>query len=105
MFVEIDSIGNIRNAGYAPYLDYRPLTDEERSLVTPVLEKNWLNSDLEQNAVSYAITNQVPKHFQEIKDRTEEIIKKTYATVKDRLTKEITYWITGRRAQGTGTCR
>ncbi len=91
-FVEIDSIGNIRNAGYAPYLDYRPLTDEERSLVTPVLEKNWLNSDLEQNAVSYAITNQVPKHFQEIKDRTEEIIKKTYATVKDRLTKEITYW-------------
>ena len=30
--VEIDSQGNTRNAGYAPYLDYRPLTEEERAL-------------------------------------------------------------------------
>ena len=33
-FVEIDEAGQVRAAGYAPYLDYRPLADDERSLVT-----------------------------------------------------------------------
>jgi len=29
-FVKIDEKGNARNAGYAPYLDYRPLSEEEK---------------------------------------------------------------------------
>src|SRR3712207_1900678 len=45
-FVEIDGQGQARTAGYAPYLDYRPLTDEERPLVRPVLEAGWLTEDL-----------------------------------------------------------
>ena len=91
-FVEIDEQGNTKNAGYAPYLDYRPLKDEERSLVSPALEQAWLHSDLESSATSYAITHLIPRHFQEVKDPKEELVTKTIAAVKDRLTKEIAYW-------------
>jgi len=91
-FVKINQEGKTRNAGYAPYLDYRPLTDEERSLVNPELEHGWLHVDLESQVSGYAITNLVPKHFGEVKDRKEELVRKTIAAVKDRLTKEINYW-------------
>lgn len=91
-FVEIDKEGNTRNAGYAPYLDYRPLTDEERTLIGPELEQAWLHGDLESQASSYAISHLVPRHFKGVKDRKEELVTKTIAAVKDRLTKEITYW-------------
>ena len=91
-FVEIDEQGDSRNAGYAPYLDYRPFTEEERSLITPSLQQKWLHNDLESRATDYAITHLVPKHFKEVKDRKEELITKTIAAVKERLTKEIAYW-------------
>lgn len=91
-FVEIDEQGNSRNAGYAPYLDYRPLTDEERSLVEPSLAQPWLHDDLESKAISYAISRLVPEHFQVVKGRKEERVNKTIQAVKDRLTKEIAYW-------------
>ena len=91
-FVEIDEQGNSRNAGYAPYLDYRPLTDEEQTLIASSLEQAWLHADLENRAISYAITRLVPEHFQFVKGRKEERVNKTIAAVKDRLTKEIAYW-------------
>ena len=91
-FVEIDEQGNSRNAGYAPYLDYRPLTDEERSLVEPDLAQPWLHDDLESKAISYAISRLVPEHFQVVKSQKEERVNKTIQAVKDRLTKEIAYW-------------
>ncbi len=91
-FVEINQQENVRNAGYAPYLDYRPLQEEEKSLITSVLEREWKNVDLESMAVSYAITNLVQNHFNEIKKRTEEKINRTINAVKERLTKEINYW-------------
>ena len=91
-FVEMDSKGSVRNAGYAPYLDYRPLTDEEQSLVAAELQQDWLKGDLESKAVTYAVTNLVKEHFDEVKERNEERVSKTIAAVKSRLTKEITYW-------------
>jgi SNF2 family DNA or RNA helicase len=91
-YVEIDTTGVARNAGYAPYLDYRPLQEDERSLVEPVLEKSWLRADIESQAIEYAIAHIVPQHLQEVKQNKEELIDKTLAAVKDRLTKEITYW-------------
>jgi superfamily II DNA/RNA helicase len=40
-FVEIDDHGGTHNAGYAPYLDYRPASDEERRLLKTALENRW----------------------------------------------------------------
>ncbi|MDZ4870893.1 MAG: RNA polymerase-associated protein RapA [Chroococcidiopsis cubana SAG 39.79] len=91
-YVEIDPEGNAQNAGYAPYLNYRQLTDEEKSAVEAVLEESWLRQDLEAQATSYAISQLVGQHLQEVKQRKEELIAKTMAAVKDRLTKEINYW-------------
>ncbi len=82
----------VRNAGYAPYLDYRPLEESEKPLVEPVLNRLGLRDDIESKATSYAIANLVSQHLQEVRERKEELIEKTVRAVKDRLTKEINYW-------------
>src|SRR5579885_3397144 len=91
-FVELDAQGRARQAGAAPYLDYRPLADEERPLVAPALEAEWLRGDLERQALVHAVTELVPRHLAEVRARKEELVLKTLAAVQDRLTKEINYW-------------
>lgn len=91
-FVEVNSHGCCTTAGYAPYLDYRPLTEEERPLVVQALEAEWLTGDLEARVVEHAVEHLVPRHFAEVRSRQEERVTKTTAAVKDRLTKEINYW-------------
>jgi len=92
-FVETDSTGSTRNAGYAPYLDYRPATPEEGTSLAATLESQaWLRSDLESVVVGHAIANLVPIHLDEVRKRREDLVTRTTAAVKDRLTKEITYW-------------
>jgi superfamily II DNA or RNA helicase len=91
-FVEIDTAGNTRAAGYAPYLDYRPLTEDELPLLPQIPEPAWLRSELENKVLEYAIQQLVPSHFDELRRRKEELVDKTTAAVKDRLTQEIRYW-------------
>ncbi len=92
-FVEIDAQGNVRNAGSAPYLDYRAASEHEIEDVQPHLEAEWLAGEhLEDIASSYAISELVPKHLARVRERREELIDKTIAAVKKRLTKEINYW-------------
>lgn len=91
-YVEIGANGGAHCAGYAPYLDYRPLEDGERTLVEPILNALGIGNDIESKATSYAIANLVSSHLQEIRQRKEELIEKTVTAVKDRLTKEINYW-------------
>ena len=91
-FVEIDRAGRAHTAGYAPYLDYRPLTDEERPLLDAALGESWNSDALERQAVSYAVEHLIPPHLAEVKARRDSFIAKTMAAVKERLTKEIAYW-------------
>ncbi len=91
-YVEIDAAGAAVNAGYAPYLDYRPLADDEKSVVEPMLDTLELRDTIEQQAMSYAIAHLVSDHLKELRQRKEELIEKTIRAVKDRLTKEINYW-------------
>lgn len=91
-YVEIPASGEISNAGHAPYLNYQPLSQAEQALIEPILQQSWLLNDIEAQAISYAIAHIVPQHLQEIKKHKEELIDKTIAAVKDRLTKEINYW-------------
>ena len=81
-----------RDAGYAPYLDYSPLEDDDRVLVEPLLQSLDIGQEIESKATSYAIANLVPAHLQEVRQRKENLIEKTIIAVKDRLTKEINYW-------------
>ena len=60
-FVEIDQDKTVSNPGYAPYLDYRPITDEEQSVVLPLLEAQWLNEELESQITDYAVGAPYPR--------------------------------------------
>src|SRR5205807_2717356 len=50
-FVELDAAGTAHMAGYAPYLDYRPLSDNEHTLVEPVLTALAQREQIEQQAL------------------------------------------------------
>jgi hypothetical protein len=94
LYVEMDANGVTRHLQYAPYLDYRPLHANEPDTATLIErpECAWIARDLEQKAVAYAIASVVPEHLQEVRSHKLELIAKTEAAVKDRLTKEISYW-------------
>jgi hypothetical protein len=91
-FVEIDPSGNFRHAGYAPYLDWRPLKDGEQEKVKEVISAPWLTRDLESKALSYASRELVGPHLQDVRDRKQEFVAKAKGAVRDRLTKEINFW-------------
>ena len=91
-FVEIDAADHFRHAGYAPYLDWRPLTADEQSRVGELVNQDWLNGGLETKALSYAARELVPQHLTEVRDRKLALVAKTKNAVRERLTKEINYW-------------
>ena len=94
LYVEMDAQGNARHLHYAPYLDYRPLNEDEPNLDALLArpEANWITRELETQVQRYAIANVVPEHLEEVRKRKLELIAKTEAAVKDRLTKKIAYW-------------
>jgi hypothetical protein len=91
-FVEIDDQGNIQSGGAAPYLDYRSPEDHELAAIERILSQSWLQQNLEEQARAFAIEHLVPEHFEEVRKEREELVVKTMAAVKERLTKEIAYW-------------
>lgn len=91
-FVEVDGTGTTTNAGPAPYLDYRPPTPDEAKTLERMALPEWVRSDLEAKATDYAAIHIVPQHLNELRHRKEDLLDKTKAAVKDRLTKEIAYW-------------
>lgn len=94
LYVELASDRTTRHVQYAPYLDYRPLGDDEPG-VEAILDRSecgWISRDLEQLAQGHAVAQVVPEHLKEVRDSKIALIAKTEAAVKDRLTKEITYW-------------
>ncbi len=94
LYVELDEDGSARHLHYAPYLDYRPLRDDEPKVIALFSrpEFSWITRDLEQKALGHAIAEIVPEHLKEVRDRRYAWIEKARAAVKDRLTKEIGYW-------------
>ena len=94
LYVGIDSSGNTVGQEYAPYLDYRPLSNGEPG-VQEILarpECGWISGGLEATAVEFAVSHVVPAHLEEVRSRKLELLLKTEAAVKERLTKEIAYW-------------
>ena len=91
-FVEVTESEEVRGTNYAPYLDYRPPTESELALIREMDHPGWLGSEIESRALDYAVRNLVPSHLQEVKGRKEQLVDKTMAAVKERLTAEISYW-------------
>ena len=99
LYVEMKGPGEIRRLHYAPYLDYRPLAEDEPAapeiLARP--ELGWVVRGLEQRVQSYAIASVVPEHVEEVRRNRLGWVDKARAAVKERLTREIAYW--GHRAE------
>jgi hypothetical protein len=91
-FVEIPRVGEPRTTGYAPYLDYRAPMADELDRLKPVLDSGWLDTDLEAIGREHAIEVAVPEHLAKVRLHTEVRVDATMAAVKERLTREITYW-------------
>ncbi len=94
LYLEIDAAGRTCHLHYAPYLDYRPLTQDEPSVEALLArpECAWINGEVEQQAQAYAVAQVIPEHLAQVRDPKLALIAKTEAAVKDRLTKEISYW-------------
>lgn len=94
LFVEIGSDGVARHLHYAPYLDYRPIAegDPDAAAILERPESAWIVKELEGKARSHAIASVVPEHLAEVRAFKLPLLDKTEAAVKERLTKEISYW-------------
>ncbi len=68
-FVEVGPDGAYRQAGAAPYLDYRAASDAERGMLDAELDADWLKRDWEQEVMGYAIAHVIPAHLDEVKTR------------------------------------
>jgi SNF2 family DNA or RNA helicase len=91
-FVELTQDWEPRIAGYAPYLDYRPIESDELQTVRPLIEEEWLDRGVEKAGIDYAITHAVPEHLDEVKANTEARVELTREAVHRRLTHEIQHW-------------
>ena len=96
-FVEYREDGMLADAGPAPYLDYRPISVEERAAVEPWLEADWLSADIENLVIGHAIQTVVPGHVAELRKRKLPYVDKVEQEVTARLKKEINFW--DRRAE------
>ncbi len=68
-FIHLKEDGSAVDGGSAPYLDYRPMTAEERSAVAEIIEAPWLSERVVDRALAYAIASLVPDHLAEAKWR------------------------------------
>ena len=91
-YIEMEGDGKVQAAGYAPYLDFRPATDDEKKALQDALQVQWLSANLEPQVLSYAAQYLIPRHLEEVKKQIEERVNKTIVAVKERLTREINYW-------------
>ena len=88
-FVTVDRHGVVAPGGVAPYLDYRPVSEDELASLKPLLGESWLaGTDLERRGLDYAIEELVPAHLAEVSARTQERVGRTIAAVRTRLTRE-----------------
>jgi hypothetical protein len=91
-FIFLSEDGSATDGGPAPYLDFRPIIAEERLAVAEAISAPWLSSNVETQALGYAVRTLVPEHMAEVKARRIAEIDKVEREVRARLTREINYW-------------
>ena len=94
LYVELDAEGHTRHVQYAPYLDYRPLREDDPDVAALLAREECgrITRELEQRAMQHLILKVAPEHLAEVRARRVRWIEKTRGAVKDRLIKEINHW-------------
>jgi superfamily II DNA or RNA helicase len=91
-FLELFRSGETKTAGSAPYLDYRPLDEDELPLVQGLLDEPWLSNDWDQQVLGYAMQTLVPAHLEEVRTERVAAIQKARQEIEARMTYQINYW-------------
>ena len=93
-YVEMGADSRAAGRDHAPYLDYRPLQEDEPE-APEIMERpecGWIGGDLEAKAIEFAVSELAPEHLKDVKSYKLEHLAKTEAAVHERLTKEIAHW-------------
>ena len=91
-FVLLGEHGQALDAGPAPYLDMRPLREEERGHAAHLAEAGWLAGDLLGTVQEFAMSEIAAPHLERIRGRRLAHIDKIENEVRRRLTKDASYW-------------
>ncbi len=92
-FAAIRYDGTPESAGYAPYVDYRPLSDEEEPKVrAAIAELGWPTVATEQVALNYGIDVLAADHTAQVRLSTGLRVEKARRAVHARLTDAARYW-------------
>ena len=91
-YVEIDRHGNATDPGGEPYLDYAPLSEDEKALLDGRLDLEWAGQAAEETARAWAIEHLAGPHFDGIAAVTHDRVARVSDAVRDRLESEIRYW-------------
>ncbi|MBK8015117.1 MAG: DUF3883 domain-containing protein [Deltaproteobacteria bacterium] len=92
LFLEVGADGAFKKAGPAPYLDYRPVTSDERAWLKDNLDASWTQEDWEHRLIKYAIAELAPDHVKEVSTRRKALLDKMANEIQARLKKEINHW-------------
>lgn len=90
-FVEIDQSADITDPGAEPYLNYRPITDEESALLANV-STDWANGGIDDVARNWATAYLAGTHHEEVREVVSARVARVRAAVQQRLDSEIRFW-------------
>ena len=90
-FVEVDQSGEISDPGPEPYLNYRPLTEAETTLVASV-PMTWAHDGIDAVAQNWAIANLAGPHHGAVTEVVQAKVERVRKAVRERLDSEIRYW-------------
>jgi superfamily II DNA or RNA helicase len=90
-FVEVREDGRVSDPGPEPYLNYEPLNDAQRGLLSQA-NTTWASSGIDDVARRWAIANLASPHFEAVRAIVHARIARTRAAVESRLDREIRHW-------------
>lgn len=93
-FVRLASDGTLHQAGWAPHLDLECAGPETKEIVRQIKMQPWLSGNLEEKAVSFAISTLAREHYEEVSKVRESQVVKIRNAVYERLTSEINWYYT-----------
>ncbi len=109
--VETPVGGKPEETGAARHHDLRPFTEQERELVSGLLEESRIDELLSDTARTFAITSLCSSHLDQVRRVVESRVRGVRAAVEERLWARIQHWdsyanrahslqLQGRRARG-----
>ena len=88
IFVRVTPEGNVTSAGYAPHLDMKEPTDEERAAIAPLIDGPWRGIDLPKKGIDFA-TAELKQTVAEVTGARREYLDRAWEQTYECLTTQI----------------